>query len=101
MAKYLTDRFMIETKEGEHKMTTREEALEYGLSFPDTYQQAPFHDTNWQLVRVKGSKKAFLECKGEPGMARFLESCISFRNTGLASEQRTLEYGNSGWLHTG
>ena len=41
-------------------MTTREEALAYGLSFPDTYQQAPFHDPNWQLVRVKGSKKAFL-----------------------------------------
>lgn len=41
-------------------MTTREEALAYGLSFPDTYQQAPFHDPNWQLVRIKGSKKAFL-----------------------------------------
>ena len=41
-------------------MTTREEALEYGLSFPGTYQEAPFHDSNWQLVRVKGSKKAFL-----------------------------------------
>lgn len=41
-------------------MTTREEALEYGLSFADTYQEAPFHDPNWQLVRVKGSKKAFL-----------------------------------------
>ena len=41
-------------------MRTREEALEYGLSFPDTYQQAPFHDPNWQLVRVKGSKKVFL-----------------------------------------
>lgn len=41
-------------------MKTREEALEYGLSFPDTYQQAPFRDPNWQLVRVKGSKKAFL-----------------------------------------
>lgn len=41
-------------------MTTREEALAFGLSFPDTYQEAPFHDTNWQLVRVKGSKKAFL-----------------------------------------
>lgn len=41
-------------------MRTREEALEYGLSFPDTYQQAPFHDPNWQLVRVKNSKKAFL-----------------------------------------
>ena len=41
-------------------MKTREEVLEYGLSFPDTYQEAPFHDDNWQLVRVKGSKKAFL-----------------------------------------
>ncbi len=41
-------------------MHTREEALSYGLSFPNTYQEAPFHDPNWQLVRVKGSKKAFL-----------------------------------------
>ena len=41
-------------------MKTREQALSYGLSFPDTYQEAPFHDPNWQLVRVKGSKKAFL-----------------------------------------
>lgn len=41
-------------------MTTREEVLAYGLSFPDTYQEAPFHDPNWQLVRVKGNKKAFL-----------------------------------------
>ena len=39
-------------------MKTREEALSYGLSFPDTYQEAPFHDDNWQLIRVKGSKKA-------------------------------------------
>lgn len=41
-------------------MTTREEALAYGLSFAGTYQEAPFHDPNWQLVRVKKSKKAFL-----------------------------------------
>lgn len=41
-------------------METREEALNYGLSFQNTYQEAPFHDDNWQLVRVKGSKKAFL-----------------------------------------
>ena len=31
-------------------MKTREEALTYGLSFPDTYQDAPFRDANWQLV---------------------------------------------------
>ena len=41
-------------------MKTREEALNYGLSFPDTYQDAPFHDPNWQLIRYKGNNKAFL-----------------------------------------
>ena len=41
-------------------MRTRQEALSYGLSFPDTYEEAPFHDQNWQLVRVKGTRKAFL-----------------------------------------
>lgn len=41
-------------------MTTREEAISYGLTFPDTYLESPFKDTNWQLIRVKGSKKAFL-----------------------------------------
>ena len=41
-------------------MKTREEALKFGLSFPDTYQDAPFHDDNWQLIRVKGSQKSFM-----------------------------------------
>ena len=41
-------------------MKTREEATKYGLSFPDTYLETPFHDPNWELVRVHGSKKAFL-----------------------------------------
>ena len=36
------------------------EALEFGLSFQDTYEERPFHDQTWQLVRVKESKKAFL-----------------------------------------
>ena len=41
-------------------MKTREEILAYGLTFEDTYVDTPFSDTNWQLVRVKQSKKAFL-----------------------------------------
>ncbi|MBQ9489091.1 MAG: methylated-DNA--[Lachnospiraceae bacterium] len=41
-------------------MKTREQALKYGLSFPNTYQDAPFHDPNWQLVRYAENKKAFL-----------------------------------------
>lgn len=41
-------------------MKTREEAISFGLSFPNTYLDTPFRDQNWQLVRVEGSKKAFL-----------------------------------------
>lgn len=41
-------------------MNTRETILAFGLSFPNTYLDSPFRDTNWQLVRIQGSKKAFL-----------------------------------------
>lgn len=41
-------------------MTTREEALKYGLAFPETYTDRPFRDQNWQLVRYHGNDKAFL-----------------------------------------
>ena len=34
-------------------MKTREQALKYGLSFSDIYQDTPVKDTNWQLVRYK------------------------------------------------
>ena len=57
-------------------MTTREEALSLGLSFPDTYQQAPFHDQNWQLVRYAGNKKAFLWTYEKDGMI-----CINVKAT--------------------
>ena len=33
-------------------MKTREEALKYGLSFPDTFQDAPFHDRNWSGIKA-------------------------------------------------
>lgn len=41
-------------------MLTREEIIEYALDFEGTYQDAPFHDDNWQLVRDRRTKKAFL-----------------------------------------
>ncbi len=41
-------------------MLTREDVLNYGLSFPGTYKEAPFHDQNWQLIRITDNKKAFL-----------------------------------------
>lgn len=41
-------------------MLTRQEALNFGMSFENVYEERPFKDQNWQLVRVKGTKKAFL-----------------------------------------
>lgn len=61
-------------------MTAREEVLAYALSFADVYTERPFRDQNWQLVRIKGSKKDLSldlrprgisqsECKGSARMA--------------------------------
>lgn len=65
-------------------MKTRKQATDFGLTFENTYLDTPFKDTNWQLIRVKGSKKAFLwvrerwlcefECKSRPPVERFLEA---------------------------
>lgn len=41
-------------------METREDAVSFGLSFENTYSDRPFRDQNWQLIRVKPGKKAFL-----------------------------------------
>lgn len=41
-------------------MLSREDLIEYGLSFDNTYSDAPFHDDNWQLVRYEYTKKVFL-----------------------------------------
>lgn len=41
-----------------YENTTR--SIRLRLIIPNAYQEAPFHDPNWQLVRVKDSKKAFL-----------------------------------------
>ncbi|MCR5594921.1 MAG: methylated-DNA--[protein]-cysteine S-methyltransferase [Lachnospiraceae bacterium] len=38
----------------------RREMLDYGLTFPFTYEDAPFKDKNWQLIRYSPNKKAFL-----------------------------------------
>ena len=41
-------------------MKTREEAATYGLTFPDSYEDRPFKDQRWQVIRVKPGKKIFL-----------------------------------------
>ena len=61
-------------------MKTREEALKYGLSFPDTYTEAPFSDQNWQLVRINGSKKAFLWTYERDGYINLNVKCEPEKN---------------------
>ncbi len=40
-------------------MKKREEILNYGMTFPDVYVDAPFSDDNWILLRYKKNKRAF------------------------------------------
>ncbi len=41
-------------------MKTREEAIAYGLTFPDVYSDMPFHDHNWVLLRLHKNKRSFM-----------------------------------------
>ena len=64
-------------------MITRKEAIEYGLSFPNTYVDAPFRDPNWQLIRVKESKKVFLWIYEKDGFVRSFRNIIKIKSTGI------------------
>ena len=41
-------------------MRTKEEAIAFGLSFPDSYIARPFRTADWELIRFRENKKAFL-----------------------------------------
>lgn len=40
-------------------MLSREDVLEYGLTFSNVYVDTPFHDPNWVLLRYEKNKRAF------------------------------------------
>lgn len=40
-------------------MTERKEAIGYCLTFKDVYEDYPFHDPNWCVMRHKSTKKTF------------------------------------------
>ena len=49
----------LQKQKGEFTMREQQEVLNYGMTFPDTYMDAPFHDANWVLLRYKKNKRAF------------------------------------------
>lgn len=66
-------------------MKTREEAIKYCMSYGNTYEDYPFHDANWTVMRHKGNDKTFaliferngniwVNLKGKP------EWCDFYRN---------------------
>ncbi|MCI8514232.1 MAG: MmcQ/YjbR family DNA-binding protein [Lachnospiraceae bacterium] len=40
-------------------MRRRQEVVAYCMSFPDVYEDYPFHDPNWCVMRHRGSTKGF------------------------------------------
>lgn len=40
-------------------MKTRQEAIDFCLSLNGVYEDYPFHDANWAVMRHKGNKKMF------------------------------------------
>lgn len=40
-------------------MTDRQEAIEYCLSFRDVFEDYPFHDPNWCVIRHKKNRRVF------------------------------------------
>ena len=40
-------------------MTKRKEAIAYCLTFQNVYEDYPFHDPNWCVIRHRGSNKVF------------------------------------------
>lgn len=40
-------------------MKTRKEAIQYCKTLPDVYEDYPFHDENWTVMRIRKSKKCF------------------------------------------
>lgn len=40
-------------------MKTKEEVIGFCLTFPEVYEDYPFRDDQWAVVRLKGSKKVF------------------------------------------
>ena len=40
-------------------MTKRQEVIAYCLTYPDVYEDYPFHDSNWCVIRHRKSRRVF------------------------------------------
>ncbi len=40
-------------------MKERQEVIEYCLTFPEVFEDYPFHDANWTCMRIRSSNRIF------------------------------------------
>lgn len=68
-------------------MKTRKDAVDYCLTLMSAYEDYPFEDTNWTVIRHKGNNKVFawifereghiwINVKGRPEQNEFLRQCF-------------------------
>lgn len=50
-------------------MNTTNDLIAYCLTLPDVYEDQPFHDPRWTVIRLKGSRKVFAWIFEREGLA--------------------------------
>lgn len=69
-------------------METRKDAIDFCLSFPNAFEDYPFHDDNWTVMRHKDNKKTFaciyerngkiwINVKGAPDWCEFWRNAFN------------------------
>ena len=67
---------------------TRRQLIDYCLTFPDSYEDYPFHHADdpeaWAVIRHRGNKKSYA--------GGFSSWCVCRCDAGIPYEQTALEY---------
>ncbi|MBQ9358999.1 MAG: MmcQ/YjbR family DNA-binding protein, partial [Abditibacteriota bacterium] len=57
-------------------MTSRKEVTEFALSLGEVYEDYTFHDSNWQLFRLRKNRKAFAFVYERKGCLQINVKCL-------------------------
>ena len=83
-------------------MKTREEACNFGLSFPESYAENPFPKADWTLIRFRENQKAFLFIYEKDGFVRLnlklTPSSREYYRTVYASVQAAYHQNKEHWI---
>ncbi|MFR5071023.1 MAG: MmcQ/YjbR family DNA-binding protein [Bianqueaceae bacterium] len=89
-------------------MNTRHEVIAFCLTLPDSYEDYPFHDANWTVMRYRKNNKGFAFVYKRDGRIWINVKCSPIgrrsgghflRNASVSYEQTTLELHHFGRFH--